>query len=208
MQFDSIILDIDGTIWNTTGVVADAWNLAIQKNFPNVPPVTDKILKTQFGKTMSEIGDNLFAVLNKEERKSLIDACCKEEHIALKNNTKNITYPTVLETIPELAKKYKLFIVSNCQSGYIELTMAKNNIEKYITDFECYGNTGNNKAENIMSLCKRNNLKSPVYVGDTQGDLNACKTAEVPFIWASYGFGNADSFYKKITVFSDLLTFL
>ena len=29
IKTDGIILDIDGTLWNTTGVVAKAWNKAI-----------------------------------------------------------------------------------------------------------------------------------------------------------------------------------
>lgn len=208
MEFDSVILDIDGTIWNTTQIVAEAWNNAIKKHYPEVKLVTDKILQGQFGKTMSEIADNLFNPLNKSQRDDLIKKCCEEEQLALHNNTKDITYLNVISTISKLQKKYKLFIVSNCQSGYIELTMAKNKIENYITDFECYGNTGKGKAENLKLLCERNNLKNPIYVGDTQGDLNACKEAGVPFIWASYGFGTADSYYKKIDQFEDLLSIL
>lgn len=208
MEFDSVILDIDGTIWNTTQIVAEAWNNAIKKHYPEVKLVTDKILQGQFGKTMSEIADNLFNPLNKSQRDDLIKKCCEEEQLALHNNTKDITYLNVISTISKLQKKYKLFIVSNCQSGYIELTMAKNKIENYITDFECYGNTGKGKAENLKLLCERNNLKNPIYVGDTQGDLNACKEAGVPFIWASYGFGTADSYYKRIDQFEDLLSIL
>ena len=62
-----------------------------------------------------------------------------------------------------------------------------------------------NKDENIRLIIERNNLKSPVYVGDTQGDFDACKKAGVPFIWAAYGFGKdvvADA--GKIDEFSEL----
>ena len=55
MKIDSIILDVDGTIWNTTGIVAEAWNKVIDENFPQVPHVTAEILKGQFGKTMDVI---------------------------------------------------------------------------------------------------------------------------------------------------------
>ena len=63
--FDGIIFDIDGTIWDTTEVVAQAWNAAIDKNFPQVPHVTANDLKKQFGKTMDEIAQNLFHCLSK-----------------------------------------------------------------------------------------------------------------------------------------------
>lgn len=53
--------------------------------------------------------------------------------------------------------------------------------------------TGLNKDENIKLIVKRNNLKNPVYVGDTQGDFLACKNANVPFIFAAYGFGSVEA---------------
>ena len=33
-------------------------------------------------------------------------------------------------------------------------------------------------------------MKSPVYVGDTMGDFLSCRKAGVPFVFASYGFGD------------------
>lgn len=60
MKFEEIFLDVDGTIWNTTEIVARAWNRAIDEVFPQVPHVTADILKGQFGKTMYVIGNNLF----------------------------------------------------------------------------------------------------------------------------------------------------
>ncbi|MCQ2593122.1 MAG: HAD family hydrolase [Treponema sp.] len=204
MQFDSIILDVDGTIWNTTSIVAGAWNLAIEKNFPQVKPVSAEILQGQFGKTMKVIADNLFSVLTEAQKEVLMECCCQEEQKALGENTKDITYPLVIETIIELAKKVPVFIVSNCQKGYIEVVIEKNNIADYITDFECYGNNKKSKDENIALLVQRNHLQKPVYVGDTQGDCDACKKAGVPFIFAEYGFGSADSYYASIKNFSEL----
>lgn len=205
-MFDSIILDVDGTIWNTTPIVAGAWNKAIDALFPKEPHVTAEILKQQFGKPMNVIADNLFPDLSDSEKSILMDQCCVDEHEAIELNNSNITYDGVIKGIEELSTKYKVFIVSNCQSGYIELVMRKNHIEAYITDFECYGDTGKGKDENIRLLVKRNHLKYPVYIGDTQGDYDACKKAGVPFIWAAYGFGCPDDnkYFGKIEKFSDV----
>ena len=84
--------------------------------------------------------------------------------------------------------------------------MEKNGIKEFITDFECFGNNGFSKDINIRLIAKRNQLKNPVYVGDTQGDFEACQKAEVPFIWAAYGFGRPDSndYYAKIESFTEL----
>ena len=206
MNFDSIILDVDGTIWDTTPIVAKAWNKAIDELYPQVPHVTADILKGQFGKTMDVIGRNLFGVLNDKDQETLLARCCEEEQRALDLNEEDIAYEGVVQTIRGLAGKIPLFIVSNCQAGYIELVMKKNRIEDCITDFECFGNNGLTKDRNIKLLVERNGLKAPVYVGDTQGDLEACKAAEVPFIWAEYGFGKVskEGIAGKIKKFSDL----
>ena len=210
MRFDGLILDVDGTIWNTTGIVAEAWNKTIDTFFPQVPHVNAEILKGQFGKTMDVIADNLFGVLSAEDKKILMEKCCIYEQKALLENTKNITYDGVIESLKKLSSIIPIFIVSNCQSGYIELVIEKNKITPLIKDFECFGNTGKSKAENIKLVARRNGLKSPVYVGDTQGDYEACKEAGVPFIWAAYGFGKPEdnNYYAKLDSFTQLESLL
>ena len=210
MKYDSIILDVDGTIWDTTPIVAKAWNKAIDELFPQVPHVSADILKGQFGKTMDVIGRNLFGELNDKDQETLLARCCEEEQRALDLNEEDIAYEGVVQTIREIAGKIPLFIVSNCQAGYIELVMKKNKIEDCITDFECFGNNGLTKDCNIKLLVERNGLKAPVYVGDTQGDLEACKLAGVPFIWAEYGFGavEQDEIAGSVKGFSELTQIL
>ena len=61
------------------------------------------------------------------------------------------------------------------------------------------------KSDNIKLIKNRNNLKNPVYVGDTQGDANATKDAGLEFVFASYGFGNVDEYQYKIEKIEDLL---
>jgi phosphoglycolate phosphatase len=209
-KFDGLILDVDGTIWNTTGIVADAWNLAFDKFFPQVPHVTADILKGQFGKPMDVIADNLFPMLSKDEKNLLMEKCCEMEQAALMDNTKDIAYEGVIETIKRLSQKIPVYIVSNCQSGYIEVVMEKNGIKDYIKDFECFGNTGLLKDQNIRLIIERNNLKAAAYVGDTQGDYEACKKAGVPFIWAAYGFGRPEDndYYFKLEKFQQLESLL
>ncbi|NDI36267.1 HAD family hydrolase [Chengkuizengella sediminis] len=51
-------------------------------------------------------------------------------------------------------------------------------------------------------------LKSPIYVGDIVGDINAAKIAGIPFMYASYGFGNVEQYDYKIDRFDDILDVL
>ena len=198
-------MDIDGTLWNTTGVVAKAWNKAIADCGFDADQVNASGLQKEFGKPMNVIADDLWPALSKEQKDRLMEQCCVREQEALKENHEDISYPAVRDTIKALAQKFRLYIVSNCQSGYIELTMEKNKIADYIKDHECYGDTGMGKADNLRLLVRRNGIKAPVYVGDTQGDADACREAGVKFVWAGYGFGSVQEFVAKVDRFDQLL---
>ena len=56
----AMILDVDGTLWDTTGVVAEAWmQAASELMIPPDTPITADRLKQEFGKPMDEIAANL-----------------------------------------------------------------------------------------------------------------------------------------------------
>ena len=201
-------MDIDGTLWNTTGVVAKAWNKAIADCGFDAALVNASGLQKEFGKPMNVIADDLWPNLSQGQKDLLMKRCCVREQEALKENQEDISFPAVRDTIKALAQKFRLYIVSNCQSGYIELTMEKNKIADFISDHECYGDTGMGKADNLRLLVRRNGIKAPVYIGDTQGDADACREAGVKFVWAGYGFGRVQEFAAKIDRFDQLLDLL
>ena len=200
---DSIIFDVDGTIWDSTKSVADSWNKAIREHSDldlNLEPVS---LSRVFGKTMTEIADILFPMLDTEDRMNLLDICFDEENRYLEDHP-GVLYPQVTETIQNLARRYPLYIVSNCQCGYIEVMLKTCGLTPYIKDHLCFGETQRSKGETIRLLMEKNNLTSPVYVGDTQGDADSCRSAGIPFIFAEYGFGDVPDAKTRIQTFSDL----
>ena len=58
----------------------------------------------------------------------------------------------------------------------------------------------------LTDFIERNNLKNPVYVGDTEGDAESAKAAGIPFVFAKYGFGNVKEYQYAINKFEDLST--
>ncbi len=192
MKFENIIFDVDGTLWDTTKTVADSWNYAVETlGYPSAG-ITGEQLKNEFGKTMDVIAEDLFPHLPVSERDVLMEACCRWEDEFLERLDIPPLYPDIRETVAALAGTHRLFIVSNCQSGYIELFLRKTGLGKYVTDIECFGNTKKTKGENIRLVMDRNIPGSTCYVGDTAGDQKAAKWAGIPFIYASYGFGQVD----------------
>ena len=201
---DSIFLDIDGTLWDSTHSVARAWNEVLEKKPELNITVTPDFLKTLFGKPLSDIAAAIFPDYDKETQTKLIDECCEREHEFLETNP-GIVFDGVVETIRDLSKKYPICIVSNCEAGYIELVMDKLGIKDCITDFECPGYSGLTKGDNIKLVMERNNYKDIVYVGDTQGDYEATRIAQVPFVYCKYGFGKPEGYEYSVEKFSELL---
>lgn len=206
-MIDSIIFDLDGTLWDSTEIVAKSWN-EVLKNEPSINlQVTSDDLKKLFGRPLPVIASILFDKLPEKEQLSLIDRCCHQEHIALSKQC-GILFPHLEQTLQLLSSKYKLFIVSNCEDGYIETFLTVSGLTSYFQDFECPGNSGLLKGDNNKLIIERNHLKAPVYVGDTQGDADAAAYAGIPFIFAKYGFGNVKNYKYFIEEISQLPDFL
>nr|MCR5222158.1 HAD hydrolase-like protein [Lachnospiraceae bacterium] len=91
-----------------------------------------------------------------------------------------------------LSERFPLYVVSNCQQGYIELFYQKTGFGHYFKDQVCPDDTGLLKAGNIRLIADRHHLKHPVYIGDTQMDADACTEAGVPIVYAAYGFGKVE----------------
>ena len=101
---DAIFLDIDGTLWDSTHIVADAWNEVLEKKPEIDLHITSDLLKTLFGKPLPEIAAAIFKDFDKETQLKLIDECCENEHKYL-DTRPGIIFEGVVETIKELAQK-------------------------------------------------------------------------------------------------------
>ncbi len=206
-MIDSILFDLDGTLWDSTEIVAEAWNEVLAKEPKIDLTLTAGDLKKLFGRPLPVIASMLFTELPEKEQLDLMDRCCHQEHIALSQKC-GILFPELENTLKILQKKYKLFIVSNCEAGYIETFLEASGLASYFTDFECPGNSGLSKGENNKLVIERNHLKSPIYLGDTQGDADAAAYAGIPFIFAKYGFGSVDNYKYSINTFAELPDFI
>ena len=205
MKFESLIFDIDGTLWDSRALVAEGYNIQLKQEGLDHLCVTAEDLKPLFGKVMTEIADAILASIDPKDRYDLMERCMETENNYLFENECKIGYPGILETVQELAKKYRLFIVSNSQCGYPELCMEKLGLTPYIEGHMCFGDTGTSKGKTIRTLMQKHNIENCAYIGDTQGDYEATVEADVPFIWATYGFGTPDGYVAKIDSFADLL---
>lgn len=204
IKTDGIIFDMDGTIWDNTPVFAPSWERACKDMGYDVKFTTDT-LKGLFGKTMTDIADACIPDEDSKRRYETLRLCEEYEMADLKLSTEDTTYKGLAETLEKLCKRTKLYIVSNCQSGYIETFIERSGLGRLFTDFICYGDNGLGKADNIKGLVAKNNIEHPVYLGDIQGDKDACDAAGIDFIWAAYGYGKSvDSCVAEIHDITEL----
>ncbi len=201
--FDSIIFDLDGTLWDTTEACAVGWNAALQELKIEHPPVTPADIASIMGLPHDEIFAKVFPSLSYSQHRQLAPVCFKHEEESIRRIGGRL-YPGVAETLPKLDRP--LGIVSNCQQGYIELFLELQNWHGLFADFECHGNTHLTKGGNIRLVLERQGWRKPVYVGDTLGDETAARQAGAVYYQVSYGFGDARRPDRRIDSLADLLT--
>lgn len=190
-KIQAILFDLDGTLWNSSKEVLTAWNQVLAKHPEcNRELITQEELNGCFGLPMTDIAARLFTKLDEKGQQALMDECCEVENDYLRKHGA-VLFPKLEETLAKLHENYQLYVVSNCQQGYIESFITAHKLEKYFDDIECWGNNLLPKGENNKLIMKRNGITRAVYVGDTAGDEQSARVAEIPFVYAAYGFGKA-----------------
>lgn len=201
---DSILFDLDGTMWDSAEAAAVVWKEVVDQ----YPEITDKVdgptLKSFYGLPLEDIARNMFKSVPEGLAIKVMEECAAKQCPYLAQHG-GILLGNVEATLKALKKKYKLFIVSNCKDGYIQAFLKAHRLEKYFDDFECPGRTGLLKADNIRIIIERNLLTDPIYVGDTIGDYTAAMQAGIPFVYARYGFGEVHEYDYGIDCFEQLL---
>lgn len=201
-MIENVIFDVDGTLWDCSAAVAKAWNAVYERRgLSRRFSVSD--VRSCMGLTMEEIAEKYFCQTEKTERDEIVRSCIAEQNALLPKEGGKL-YPNIRETLKTLSARFGVYIVSNCECGYIETMLSFARLESFVDGFLCAGMTGKDKGENLRLLMAEHALKNCVYVGDTRMDEAACQKAEIPFIWASYGFGRPDAPAVVIKDFSEI----
>lgn len=188
-----ILFDLDGTLWDSSREVAASWKEALEKRPDIDKEISIEMVQAVMGKSMYDIADILFGEYQLDVRRQLLSYCCQEENEYIRRHGGRLL-PGLEETLKQLKEMgYHLFIVSNCQVGYIEAFLDFHKLGSYFDDYESFGGTGREKGYNIRLVTERNHLQRAVYVGDTQGDYLSAKESGLPFIHARTGYGTVEA---------------
>jgi phosphoglycolate phosphatase len=203
---DAIVFDLDGTLWDTCAACAIAWNDILKRlNIPYRTIQADDVRRVT-GKPHAECVQLTFPDLPESTVNELIELTAIEDAMAIERVGGEL-YPGVNDGLVRLQEQYRLFIVSNCQSGYIEMFLKLTGFEPIFEGFECWGNTSEPKSENLRRVIERHQLNNPIMIGDTEGDQKAAIDCGVPFGFVSYGFQSCRGADVEFTSFTELVEY-
>lgn len=205
MNCDSLLFDMDGTLWDAVDSYAEVWNRTFDELGIGHGHVDRTILAGMMGQHLEDITRALCG--GSEAPEGFLKALERNEELMMPSLGGRL-YAGVAETIPALADRYPLFIVSNSGPKGVDNFLDYTGLRPYFKDSLTHGGTGLDKGQNIKVLVDCYKLKEPWYVGDTLSDSESARYAGTGMIWASYGFGHdvpADFVLRKFTDLPGLL---
>ena len=202
---DSLIFDMDGTLWDAVQTYTDAWNLFFERNEMSQRTSKEE-LDGLMGMEEAQFLKIMLPEFSPDSQKKHYEQIVDLQY-ELIDHQGGYIYEGVLEGLDRLSKKYPLFIVSNCPEHTVEHFMRFAGIQDLIADSLAHGQNHRPKHENIMELIRRHALRKALYIGDTEGDRIQSEKASVPFVFMEYGFGQATRFHQSFNSFSDFAMF-
>ena len=199
---NGIIFDLDGTLWDARESLLESYNLTMS-NLNLKYRFTFEQVTSYMGLTPLETVLLAFKDVDTKTGLKYFSYLVEGEIKYLRQKPGKI-YDKEKEVLSLLSKKYDLFIVSNCESGYIETYLDGCDTRKYFKDFLCIGMTKKEKWQNILIMKEKYDIENVIYIGDTKKDYIESTKAKAKFIHARYGFGKIDEKVPFIDNLSEL----
>lgn len=211
MKYKNLIFDLDGTLWDSRASIINIWNTVLTRHRLIEKELKPEDMDQYMGLLTDDIVREIAPGITGQDVKTILAEISEQESKVLRTRG-GILYEGVEDTLKSLSETHNLFIVSNCQDGYIEAFLDFYRFGGLFTDFESHGRTGKPKAENIQLIMERNgiNTENAVYIGDTQTDYSSAKSNNLDFIFCEYGFGKLDTQENvfSVSVFPDLKNYI
>ncbi|MEA5033125.1 MAG: HAD hydrolase-like protein [Sphaerochaeta sp.] len=204
MNCESVIFDLDGTLWNPMEMSLEAWKRACIEHGIDPEILERERFARAFGHPASAVAEIVLPAVEKSLQNKVLDSA-NEMEIQLIRTGLGALFDDVEIILEHLARTKRLFLCSNCQSGYIEAFLSTYGMELLFVDYICSGDTLQGKGINLGILIARNSIGDAVMVGDMVSDYDAARVNNLPFIYASYGFGDLRQFEAKIDRIDELL---
>jgi phosphoglycolate phosphatase len=186
---DALIFDLDGTLWDAAAASTYGWNLALEElGLPQ--RVTVEGIRSVSGRPFPQCVETLLPELSPVPD-STLELLESRERTGIELIAGEL-YEGVGDSLPRLAARYPLFVVSNCPDWYLDEFFRHTGLRAHFTGWDCYGLSGIAKSGMLNNLAATHRLAKAVYVGDTEGDRDAAAQAGMDFVFVRYGFGRVE----------------
>src|SRR5690349_18420078 len=112
---DSLIFDMDGTLWDALDVYVSSWNSGLREEGV-ARVVTAEEIGSMMGMDSSKVLNRILPGYSTEEQYRIYESINRHRAEQVETIGGRL-YDGVVEGIKKLSKKYQLFIVSNCPEG-------------------------------------------------------------------------------------------
>lgn len=215
-EFDSIIFDLDGTLFQTDKLVVPAFDATIKQlrneGFSSVDLPKKEDILSVVGLTTEKIWNILLPNLP-EDFHEKANKILLENELSSINDGYGALYPGVIETLIELKNRgYRLFIASN---GLKEYVYGVTNAFRINHLFEAMYSAGefntNIKTDLVKKLILDYKINKAAMVGDRSSDVEAGIGNNLYVIGCDFGFSskneleNANTLINEFTQLLDII---
>lgn len=190
-MFDTIFFDVDGTLVDATGDIANSMNHAL--GVLGLPALPNEMIISHIG---SGVKDLIRKSLGSDDR-ALIDKGTKlyTDHYIAHAADETVLYPHVVEILEYLKDKRKI-ILTNRYAAFADVALQGLGIRGYFEDI--IGGDDENcikpSACIVNRAAKRLNIdkSKALIVGDMDVDVMTGKNAGVKTCWVTYGLSKVE----------------
>lgn len=190
---------MDGTLWDNVDSYVISWNKGLIKTGYQKQVTRNDILGLM-GKEARVMLDTILPDAGETAQDRLFEAVINAYQELLPMMSP-IIYDGVVQGLEQLAQKYRLFLLSNCEEGGLVNFMRHTRTTHLFLDYMEHGMNLKPKHHNLRLLMAKHRLESPHYIGDTDSDSNQSALAGVPFVMVTYGFGTTNRFHLQFDTF-------
>lgn len=205
----SIIFDMDGTLFETEPVALAAFHLTFEKLkkeglYTGEIPSDDMMLK-QLGKTMDQLWLTLIPGVEPNIRR-LADEWMFQFEEELIRSRKGRLFPGVEEVLKELyARGYSLFVASNGRPDYVRAILETFQVIHLFTGlYTAVQYQTKTKVDLVRLLLEEYPADGGYMVGDRESDVEAGKENGLTVVGCRFGYANEHELEKADYVISSM----
>lgn len=206
---ESIIFDMDGTLFQTDNILELALDDAFEKlrsmkYWTGETPIA--AYREIMGAPLPKVWETLLPEHSMEVREQT-DAYFLERLIENIKLGKGALYPNVKETFEYLTSNdYSIYIASNGLTAYLQAIVDHYHLDHWVTEtFSIQQIDTLNKSDLVKTIKENYNIQKGVVVGDRLSDINAAKDNGFLAIGCNFDFAQVDELVHADVVINELL---